>query len=133
MVEASRASFDFTIRLSPDIAAKFAKDGRESDTYRIMVFCATDPVSSFVKLDVTFPNQIELRVNSAEVRSNLKGLKNKPGSTRPADITDLMRKTPPLYENKLVVTYALTSKVTLRITYGRNLKLNRSIISLSTS
>ena len=111
-MEASRASFELKIKLSADVAARFAKDGRDSYTYRILVFCAPEPVSAFVKLDIAFPNQVELRVNGTEVRSNLKGLKNKPGSTRPADITDLLRKTAS-YDNSLMVTYAMTSKVKL--------------------
>ncbi|KAL8710487.1 MAG: hypothetical protein Q9220_004919 [cf. Caloplaca sp. 1 TL-2023] len=44
-----------------------------------------------------------------EVKTNLRGLKNKPGSTRPADITHLLRKRAN-YENSLSLTYALTHK-----------------------
>lgn len=45
-----------------------------------------------------------------EIKANLRGLKNKPGSTRPADITNFVRKRPN-YENSVVMTYALTHKV----------------------
>ena len=75
-----------------------------------MIFCATEPLSHFAKVDIAFPSQIEIKVNGAEVRANLRGLKNRPGSTGPADITDLIRKTPN-YENSITVTYALTNKV----------------------
>ena len=78
------------------------------------MFCAVEPVSTFVRSDIAFPNQIEMRVNGTGVGSNLRGLKNRPGSTRPADITDLLRKTQN-YENSLTVGYALTHKVRVSI------------------
>ncbi|KAL9035327.1 MAG: hypothetical protein Q9214_006633 [Letrouitia sp. 1 TL-2023] len=74
-----------------------------------MVYCAADPISHSSKTDIAFPHQIEIKVNLDEVKANLRGLKNKPGSTRPADITDLLRKRAN-YENTLMVTYALTHR-----------------------
>ena len=76
-----------------------------------MVYAAAEPVSPFSQVDIAFPHQVEIRVNTEEVKSNLRGLKNKPGSTRPADITNLLRKRVPGYENTMTVIYALTSKV----------------------
>jgi E3 SUMO-protein ligase PIAS1 len=64
----------------------------------------------YARTDITFPAQIEVRLNGDEVKANYKGLKNKPGSTRPADITDFVRLSPANYRNNLVVTYALTHK-----------------------
>lgn len=75
-----------------------------------MIFCASEPVSQYSKLDVAFPHQVEIKVNMDEVKANLRGLKNKPGSTRPADITTLLRKRAN-YENSMSLTYALTHKV----------------------
>lgn len=76
-----------------------------------MIYCSADSMHSpFQKVDIAFPHQVEIRVNQDEVKANLRGLKNKPGSTRPADITNLMRKRAG-YENHLQVTYALTNKV----------------------
>lgn len=77
---------------------------------RIMLYGATALIGGFAAVDVTFPNQIEVRVNGDEVRSNFKGLKNKPGTTKPADITDFVRKAPG-YQNSVQIVYALTSKV----------------------
>ena len=77
---------------------------------KIMVYCAADPISPFTRADIAFPYQVEVRVNGDEVKANLRGLKNKPGSTRPADITNLVRKRAG-YENMMIVTYALTQKV----------------------
>lgn len=76
-----------------------------------MVFCAAEAMTSpFQKVDIAFPYQVEIRVNQDEVKANLRGLKNKPGTTRPADITNFLRKRAG-YENHLQVTYALTAKV----------------------
>lgn len=77
-------------------------------TLRVMVFCAGDIHG---KQDIAFPHQSEIKVNGGEVKANLRGLKSKPGSTRPVDITKDLRFTPPAYNNSLEMTYALTNKV----------------------
>ncbi|KAJ0116500.1 hypothetical protein J7T55_007480 [Diaporthe amygdali] len=79
----------------------------EEKDMRVMVFCAganTGPQ------DIAFPHQSELKVNGGDVKANLRGLKNKPGSTRPVDITDLLRLKIPNYTNNIEFTYALTQK-----------------------
>ncbi|KAL7945736.1 PINIT domain-containing protein [Trichoderma barbatum] len=78
----------------------------EDKSYRIMVFCASD--DSGVQ-DVAFPHQSELRVNGDEIKANLRGLKNKPGSTRPVDITNSLRLRGN-YMNNIEFTYALTNR-----------------------
>ncbi|XP_044717558.1 PINIT domain-containing protein [Hirsutella rhossiliensis] len=73
---------------------------------RVMIFCAGE--SSGLQ-DIVFPHQSELKVNSGEIKANLRGLKNKPGSTRPVDVTNALRlKTN--QANSIDFTYALTSK-----------------------
>lgn len=74
---------------------------------RIMVFCAADKQG---EQDIAFPHQCELKVNGDEIKANLRGLKGKPGSTRPVDITDNLRLRA-TYVNNIEFTYALTSKV----------------------
>lgn len=81
---------------------------------RVMAFCAA---SNQGFQDICFPYQSELKVNTGEVKANLRGLKNKPGSTRPVDITDLLRLRPPTYNNKVEFTYALTSKVDTSVVF----------------
>ncbi|KAI0166442.1 hypothetical protein GGR57DRAFT_26530 [Xylariaceae sp. FL1272] len=76
-------------------------------SYRVMVFCSTD---NQTVQDIAFPHQAELKVNSDDVKANLRGLKGKPGTTRPVDITDLLRVKPPSYTNTIEFTYALTNK-----------------------
>lgn len=77
------------------------------ESYRAVVFCAGDCVG---QQDVAFPHQSELRVNGGDIKANLRGLKNKPGSTRPVDITNALRLRPN-YTNNFEFTYALTNKV----------------------
>lgn len=80
---------------------------RDDKSLRVMVFCAT---ANYGTQDIAFPHQSELKVNGDEIKANLRGLKNKPGSTRPADITDLLRLRLPQYVNNVEFTYALTTK-----------------------
>jgi E3 SUMO-protein ligase PIAS1 len=79
---------------------------------KVMVFCALG--NSGVQ-DIAFPHQAELKVNSGEVKANLRGLKNKPGSTRPVDITHLLRLRPPQYSNTVDFTYAMTNKASCSV------------------
>jgi E3 SUMO-protein ligase PIAS1 len=107
--ESTRDHVDVSVSLSADIATKLQND----ELYRVMVFCAADTgLTQFSASDVAFPHQVELKVNLDEVKANLRGLKNKPGSTRPADITSFIRKKPG-YNNQVTLTYALTQKVRL--------------------
>lgn len=104
--ESTRDQVECRITLQPDIADKLAADS----SFRVLLFCASEPISHFTKVDIAFPHQVEIKVNLDEVKANLRGLKNKPGSTRPPDITNLLRKRAH-YDNSLSLTYALTHKV----------------------
>lgn len=75
-----------------------------------MIYCAADAMSPFSHVDIEFPYQLEIKINQDEVKANLRGLKNKPGTTRPADVSSLIRPKAG-YNNHMVVTYALTKKV----------------------
>ncbi|KAJ9134469.1 Miz sp-ring zinc finger [Pleurostoma richardsiae] len=74
---------------------------------RVLAFCAAGNTGF---QDIAFPHQAELKVNSGEVKANLRGLKNKPGSTRPVDITDQLRLRQSNYLNNVELVYALTQK-----------------------
>ena len=76
-------------------------------SFRVMVFCAADGVGP---QDIAFPHQSEIKVNHGEIKANLRGLKNKPGSTRPVDITKELRLNAPTHNNEIEMTYALTNK-----------------------
>ena len=85
---------------------ELARVSQESN-YKILAFCAGDLHG---RQDVAFPHQSEVKVNGGEVKANLRGLKNRPGSTRPVDITKELRLNPPTYTNNVELTYALTIK-----------------------
>lgn len=105
--ESTRDSVDLKVILNPDTAARLHHD----PTLRVMVYCAADnSLTQYSHCDVAFPYQCELKVNLDDAKANLRGLKNKPGTTRPADVTDFIRKKPG-YTNNVVMTYALTQKV----------------------
>ncbi|KAI9796811.1 MAG: SUMO ligase siz1 [Piccolia ochrophora] len=83
---------------------------RHDPQLRVMLYCAADSgLGPFTKVDVAFPHQVELKVNGDEVKANLRGLKNRPGSTRPVDITGYLRKSG-TYQNIIALSYAMTQK-----------------------
>lgn len=107
MREHTRDSAELKITLNAAVAAKLQAD----KNMRVMIYCAADNgLNQYAKSDIAFPHQVEIKANLDEVKANLRGLKNKPGSTRPADITNFIRKKPG-YPNHVVMTYALTQKV----------------------
>lgn len=75
---------------------------------RAMIFCAG---ANTGEQDILFPHPSELKVNGVDIKANMRGLKNKPGSTRPVDITSSLRLKPPSYINTVEFTYAMTQKV----------------------
>lgn len=107
--EQTRDSIEMRVNLSSSTAAELQTD----PTLRVMVYCAADSgLKQFTKSDIAFPHQVELKANLDEVKANLRGLKNKPGTTQPADITNYLRKKAN-YTNNIIMTYALTQKVGL--------------------
>ncbi|KIV91080.1 hypothetical protein PV10_05663 [Exophiala mesophila] len=104
--EGTRDTARLTVSLSQQLIDQLEGDPK----WRIMVFCASEGFSSLARdADITFPHNVELKCNSDEVKSNLRGLKNKPGSTRPADVTHLIKKKTG-YPNTVEMVYALTTK-----------------------
>jgi E3 SUMO-protein ligase PIAS1 len=100
-----------TLTRSLTISAELGNRMRADPSLKLLLFSALEaPLSNYAQHDIAFPSQIEVKINGDEVKANYKGLKNKPGSTRPADVTDLVRKTPANYRNTLQITYALTQK-----------------------
>jgi hypothetical protein len=78
---------------------------------RVMLLCAGDDHGI---QDISFPHQAEVKVNGGDIKANMRGLKGKPGSTRPVDITDALRLDKHAYVNNIEFTYALTNKVKSR-------------------
>ncbi|KAK6349719.1 SUMO ligase siz1 [Orbilia brochopaga] len=82
---------------------------------RLILYCAAIEGGNVVgPHHVAFPQQIEIRVNSKTVTANLRGLKNKPGTTRPLDVTDYFEKLVG-FKNTLTITYALSTRKYLAV------------------
>lgn len=112
MRETTRDTIDFKIVLNEPQTREL----EQSPNSRVVVFSAAEPAGGFQsagKVDIAFPHNVELKVNLDAYTKNLRGLKNKPGTTKPADITDMLRKRSG-YVNSATVTYALTKQVTFK-------------------
>ena len=108
--ESTRDTVSCPVQLPRDVATAFSPSDSGHEKLKVMLFCSADPPAAHHKADVGFPNQIDVKIDGQEVRANFRGLKNRPGSTRPADITDLI--TGNLRsQSELTVSYALTNKV----------------------
>ena len=108
--ETTRDTARISLIIPPDVSERLQKD----DNLRVMIFCAAESPSGSLRAEISFPHQVELKCNDQDVKANLRGLKNKPGSTRPADITSFLKKKIPRFPNNIEMVYALTTKV---ITY----------------
>ncbi|KAK9469000.1 PINIT domain-containing protein [Lipomyces arxii] len=64
---------------------------RQDPSYRIYMLSALCD-DTFRHAAINFPMGIEIRVNGKIVSANLRGLKNKPGTAKPADLTSYMVK-----------------------------------------
>lgn len=80
-----------------------------------MVYCTSELVGAAAtfplpKADITFPRQVEIKINGVEVNADLKGIDKKTGSTKPADITSLIVKRPDYPGNLMNVSYPSSCK-----------------------
>lgn len=85
---------------------------RTDNALRLMIFCAAErkPGDPPGPVNMALPHQLELKVNGEELKGYSKGLKNKPGTTKPIDITAFVRTKLAGYKNQIVVMYALTKE-----------------------
>lgn len=79
----------------------------DTPSKRILLFCTSDPAGGILRSDISFPHQMEIKVNGQDVKSNFRGVKGKAGSIRPADITSLLHRS---QTNYITITYAHTQK-----------------------
>lgn len=104
----NRHTVKSTVVIKPDVAQQFRSG--ESGNLKVLLYCGlSHSMNAYSQVDVAFPNQIEVKVNDQDVKHNFKGLKNKSGSTKPADITSFLRKFGG-QDNTIQITYALTTK-----------------------
>ncbi|KAF3925639.1 hypothetical protein ABW21_db0207566 [Orbilia brochopaga] len=116
---ASRAVVHISVVMTQQVCDDLRKSG-----IRMILYCAeTSGGNVMGPHHVAFPQQIEIRVNSKTVSANLRGLKNKPGTTRPLDVTDYFEKHVG-FKNTLTITYALSTRKYLAV-----VKLQRPHIS----
>lgn len=85
---------------------------RNEKDLAIMLYATPDPALSpyNAMVDIAFPQHLEVRINGDEIKANYKGLKGKPGTTRPVDITRAIRNLPN-YKNAIHIMWAYTDKV----------------------
>ncbi|KAF2226681.1 putative SUMO ligase SizA [Elsinoe ampelina] len=103
----NRHQVNYSLVLSESVSHRL----REDSSLKVMMYCTSSSILGQYELcDIAFPSQMDVRVNSDEVRHNFKGLKNKPGTTKPADLTPYLRKNIPRFHNQMQINYALTSK-----------------------
>jgi E3 SUMO-protein ligase PIAS1 len=103
----NRQTIEEYLTLNPQMVDRLISD----PSLRLMLYCASEPMlGPYSSTDISFPHQIDIRVNSNEIKANTRGLKNRPGSTRPVDITDSIR-IQTQYRNTIAIMYALTQKV----------------------
>lgn len=100
----NRHTVSAVVTLTPDQSARIKSD----PSLKLLLYCGKG-ANPYAQIDVEFPNQLEVKLNNDDVKANFKGLKNKPGTTKPADITDKVRKNAG-YQNQLRITYALTKE-----------------------
>lgn len=106
-LEGHRQQLPLTMSLSQTQVDRIKMD----PSLRIYLFCCSDATTgAHSGVDVAFPHQLEIKVNGEEVKANYKGLKNKPGTTRPADITSFCRTKLASYANQISVMFALTTR-----------------------
>jgi hypothetical protein len=83
-----------------------------SNHHRLVLFCTQSDRIHFGNCVVEFPTHAEIRGNGTLVPANLRGIKNKPGTINPPDITPqciLMQGV----NNKIDVTFAESRSVCL--------------------
>ncbi|KAK9446947.1 PINIT domain-containing protein [Limtongia smithiae] len=118
-----RNTVTLTFRFTVAQAERLMQD----KTYRVFLLCAL--TDDFIRqAPIQFPQSIEIRANGKFSTANLKGLKNKPGTAKPADLTDLLV-LDSYYKNRIDVAYAYTSQ---RYTMSLQIARKRTVAEIVT-
>ncbi|KAG4303918.1 hypothetical protein PORY_002662 [Pneumocystis oryctolagi] len=94
-----------SVRLSSKAVEKLTSDG----SYRVYLFCTATDSAAFGLALIEFPTHIDLKVNGKQLNANTRGLKKKPGTAPPIDITNFLFLDSKLI-NKIEMIYANTEK-----------------------
>ncbi|EXK78851.1 hypothetical protein FOQG_16495 [Fusarium oxysporum f. sp. raphani 54005] len=103
-VTSRRHTISYAIRLEDSSSLRNCVD---NPSYRVLIVCAGGCVGL---QDVAFPQGSQLKINGQAFPADFLGLKNKPGSVRPIDITDVLCLRPN-YTNDVEFTYGPTKRV----------------------
>ncbi|KAK9320233.1 PINIT domain-containing protein [Lipomyces orientalis] len=117
-----RSSFTMSFRFTQS-----QLDKMKDSTYRVYLLSALSE-DAYRQATIQFPQSMEIRVNGKVVQVNLRGLKNKPGTAKPADLTDYMAKDT-MTRNVVEVVYAYTRQ---RYTVTLHLARKRSVQDIVT-
>ena len=60
---------------------------QSTNPYRLVLFCTQTDRVAYGNCVIEFPTHAEIRCNGTIVSANLRGIKNKPGTINPPDIT----------------------------------------------
>lgn len=85
-MNSSRNTVTAPVTLSHEQSARLTGD----TSLRIMAYCGLEQDLS--PKDISFPAQVDLRCNQEQYSGNLRGMKKKSGTTKPADITAFIQK-----------------------------------------
>jgi E3 SUMO-protein ligase PIAS1 len=101
-----------TVNVLIDLNHTHVERLRADSTMRVFLYCSNDDMSQLQasRAHVAFPQQIDVKVNGTVLTANFKGLKNKPGSTKPSDITPYLKRNQPHQSNTVAITYAMTTR-----------------------
>lgn len=79
------------------------------DQFQLYLFSAMfTKTDSGKKSFIQFPQPLEIHFNKNLIKENVKGIKNKPGTARPANLTKFVRQSP--HNNSLEVIYAFSTE-----------------------
>ncbi|KAK9235967.1 PINIT domain-containing protein [Lipomyces kononenkoae] len=117
-----RSSFTMAFRFTQS-----QLDKMRDDSYRVYLLSALSE-DAYRQATIQFPQSIEIRVNGKVVQANLRGIKNKPGTAKPADLTDYITKDA-VTRNTIEVIYAYTRQ---RYTVTLHLARKRSVQDIVT-
>ncbi|EMR08028.1 hypothetical protein PNEG_03472 [Pneumocystis murina B123] len=94
-----------SVRLSLKAVEKLASN----ESYRVYLFCTATDSAAFGLALIEFPVHMDLKVNGKHLSANTRGLKKKPGTAPPVDVTSLLFLDSKLV-NKIEIIYANTEK-----------------------
>ncbi|KAF8947605.1 SUMO ligase siz1 [Haplosporangium gracile] len=98
-----------SVTLPFTVAPMLSVQLRRESEYQIMVFCTSVEGAANPPALMEFPHVCEIKISGRVLEANLRGMKNKPGTVSPANITRLCRLDPAEY-NKVEFIYANSPK-----------------------